>query len=158
MVRGCSAYSKETSAPRIPLTQIAPYDASHRRGNPTSPRKRGEVKSVRALRRQPSPACAMSGRPPPPLPPSASEPLRTSSNALKRDVHQRAHATHKRFGTRMATYWKAYCLALTGWPSAAPPPRMILTIFDSARVASCLRSHAFSVCAIPIGAIGARNS
>jgi len=53
---------------------------------------------------------------------------------------------------------ETYCLALTGWPSAAPPPRMILTIFDSARVASCLRSHAFSVCAIPIGAIGARNS
>src|ERR1700761_7762343 len=32
------------------------------------------------------PACAMSGRPPPPLPPSASEPLRTSSTALKREV------------------------------------------------------------------------
>ncbi len=32
------------------------------------------------------PACAMSGRPPPPLPPSASAPLRTRSTALKRDV------------------------------------------------------------------------
>src|SRR5436190_1559287 len=32
------------------------------------------------------PACAMSGRPPPPLPPSTSEPLRTSSTALKREV------------------------------------------------------------------------
>src|ERR1700684_170834 len=30
------------------------------------------------------PACAMSGRPPPPLPPSASAPLRTRSTALKR--------------------------------------------------------------------------
>ena len=30
------------------------------------------------------PACAMSGRPPPPLPPSASAPLRTKSTALKR--------------------------------------------------------------------------
>src|SRR6266511_2133337 len=27
-----------------PLTRIAPDDASHRRGDPTSPRKRGEVK------------------------------------------------------------------------------------------------------------------
>ena len=30
------------------------------------------------------PACAISGRPPPPLPPSASAPLRTKSTALKR--------------------------------------------------------------------------
>src|SRR5215217_227536 len=29
-----------------PLTRIAPDDASHRRGDPTSPRKRGEVKEV----------------------------------------------------------------------------------------------------------------
>src|SRR6266508_1292857 len=28
-----------------PLTRIAPDDASHRRGDPTSPRKRGEVKT-----------------------------------------------------------------------------------------------------------------
>src|SRR6266480_803656 len=36
-----------------PLTRIAPDDASHRRGNPTSPRKRGEVTSplVRCLLR-----------------------------------------------------------------------------------------------------------
>ena len=32
------------------------------------------------------PACAMSGRPPPPLPPSASAPIRTRSTALKRAV------------------------------------------------------------------------
>src|SRR5258708_4810441 len=32
------------------------------------------------------PACAMSGRPPPPLPPSASDATRTRSTALKRDV------------------------------------------------------------------------
>src|SRR5713226_9299042 len=32
------------------------------------------------------PACAMSGRPPPPLPPSASAPLRTRSTAEKRAV------------------------------------------------------------------------
>src|ERR1700733_13462571 len=32
------------------------------------------------------PACAMSGRPPPPLPPSAAEPRRTRSTALKRLV------------------------------------------------------------------------
>ena len=29
-----------------PLTRIAPDDASHRRGDPTSPRKRGEVKKA----------------------------------------------------------------------------------------------------------------
>jgi hypothetical protein len=29
---------------RAPLTRIAPDDASHRRGDPTSPRKRGEVR------------------------------------------------------------------------------------------------------------------
>src|SRR4051794_2625344 len=29
-----------------PLTRIAPDDASHRRGDPTSPRKRGEVKQT----------------------------------------------------------------------------------------------------------------
>jgi hypothetical protein len=32
----------------VPLTQIAPDDASHRRGDPTSPRKRGEVTQIRA--------------------------------------------------------------------------------------------------------------
>src|SRR6185312_6041017 len=32
------------------------------------------------------PACAMSGRPPPPLPPSASAPLRTRSTALTRPI------------------------------------------------------------------------
>src|SRR3954467_3528907 len=32
------------------------------------------------------PACAMSGRPPPPLPPSASEARRTRLTALKREV------------------------------------------------------------------------
>src|SRR6266446_1945586 len=39
------------------------------------------------------PACAMSGRPPPPLPPSASEPLRTSSTALKREVRSEVTPT-----------------------------------------------------------------
>jgi hypothetical protein len=33
---------------RGPLTRIAPDDASHRRGNPTSPRKRGEVNKTSA--------------------------------------------------------------------------------------------------------------
>ena len=32
------------------------------------------------------PACAMSGLPPPPLPPSTSEALRTRSTAVKRDI------------------------------------------------------------------------
>ena len=40
------------------------------------------------------PACAMSGRPPPPLPPSASAPLRTRSTALKRAGEVRGDADH----------------------------------------------------------------
>ena len=40
------------------------------------------------------PACAMSGRPPPPLPPSASAPLRTRSTALKRAGEVGGDADH----------------------------------------------------------------
>src|SRR6202453_821317 len=39
------------------------------------------------------PACAMSGRPPPPLPPNAAEPRRTRSTALKRAVMSAVTAT-----------------------------------------------------------------
>ena len=38
---------EQIAARRYPLIRIAPDDASHRRGNPTSPRKRGEVKEAR---------------------------------------------------------------------------------------------------------------
>src|SRR3981189_2013058 len=44
------------------------------------------VSAAVALAPSGPPACAMSGRPPPPLPPSASEATRTRSTALKREV------------------------------------------------------------------------
>ena len=52
------------------------------------PRRRARLRSAAraAAAFEPSgpPACAISGRPPPPLPPEASAPLRTRSTALKR--------------------------------------------------------------------------
>src|ERR1043165_7144029 len=59
------------------------------------------------------PACAMSGLPPPPLPPSASEPLRTSSTALKREVRSAVTQTPRR------------PLPSTVTPKRGPPPEPI---------------------------------
>src|SRR5262249_56620237 len=70
------------------------------------------IASIAALALEPSgpPACAKSGRPPPPLPPSASAPILTSSTALLAGVQSPVTPTAR------------FALPSTVAPAVAPTP------------------------------------
>src|SRR6266566_4079860 len=99
----------------------------HQKGEQTST---NSIASSAASALEPSgpPACAMSARPPPPLPPSASAPLRTKSIAEKRDVRSAVTPTTT----------PALPSSVTPTMATTPEPRRFLP--SSARLRRSLRS------------------
>src|SRR5690242_758915 len=85
------------------------------------------------------PACAMSGRPPPPLPPSTSAPFRTRSTALKRLVKSGVTPTTMPALPSSVTPTKATMPEpICFLPSSARPLRSLISIPETVRARSLM--------------------